>query len=375
MNEAIHVPPMPPSVVPERVQFTGKRADFRRMVTRGGLLELVTLGFYRFWLTTDMRRHLWSHTVVEGDSFEYTGRAKELLIGFLIALAILIPIYLIYFLIGLEAERAQAFASVPLVLFMYLFGQFAIYRARRYRLSRSIWRGVRFWMTGSGWTYALRAFLWGILTAVTLGLALPWRDAALERYKMRHSHYGSVPGSFEGKGWEFFKRGWWIWLIGILVLATGVLVPVAFILNRPTFTGSTSERIQYMLTWIGAGFAFSLFILMVISPFLYGAFKAVQWKWWIEGIRFGDVKAQSSLRRSQIFGLYWAVIGWSTLLSTIFGAVVSTVTAIMAGGFHRRRRAQARDRRQQSGDHRVRHRQLSSDDHRGQHRDAALSDA
>jgi hypothetical protein len=44
-------------------------------------------------------------------------------------------------------------------------------------------------------------------------LILPWRAAALERYKMRHSHYGDLQGSFEGRGWEFFKRGWWLWLL------------------------------------------------------------------------------------------------------------------------------------------------------------------
>ena len=93
---------------------------------RGALLELVTLGFYRFWLATDMRRHLWSHTSVDGDAPEYTGTAKELLIGFLFALAILVPIYLAYFFIGLEAELYQAFASIPLVLFFYLFYQFAM---------------------------------------------------------------------------------------------------------------------------------------------------------------------------------------------------------------------------------------------------------
>ena len=180
---------------------------------RGALLELVTLGFYRFWLATDMRRHLWSHTSVGGDAPEYTGTAKELLIGFLVALAILAPVYLAYFFIGIEAELYQAFASVPLVLFFYLFYQFAMYRARRYRLSRTIWRGVRFWMKGSGWSYAWRAGLWMLLVIVTLGLALPWCQAALERYKMRNSFYGDLAGRFEGTGGGLFKQVWWLWLV------------------------------------------------------------------------------------------------------------------------------------------------------------------
>ena len=52
---------------------------------------------------------------------------------------------------------------VPLGLFFFLFAQFAIYRARRYRLTRTVWRGVRFWMAGSGVSYAWRAGLWTLL--------------------------------------------------------------------------------------------------------------------------------------------------------------------------------------------------------------------
>src|SRR2546422_519586 len=85
-------------------RFSGGRSEFFHLVKRGAGLELVTLGFYRFWLTTDMRRHLWTNTQIDGDGAEYTGRGRELLIGFLVALAILVPIYLAYFLVGLEAE-------------------------------------------------------------------------------------------------------------------------------------------------------------------------------------------------------------------------------------------------------------------------------
>src|ERR1700692_3622247 len=216
-----HPPPLP-------LSFSGDRGEFRRLVTRGAGLELVTVGFYRFWLATDIRRHLWSNTIIDGDAAEYTGRARELLIGFLIALAIIVPVYLAYFLVGLEAERYKAFASIPLFLFFYLFGQFAIYRARRYRLTRTVWRGVRFWMTGSGWAYAARAALWMLLVPLTFGLILPWREAALELYKMRHSHYGDLQGRFEGRGWEFFRRGIWIWLTAVVTLLVLILaVPLA----------------------------------------------------------------------------------------------------------------------------------------------------
>src|SRR3984893_2991007 len=111
-------PPSPPPVPPPMpVAFSGNRAEFFHLVKRGAGLELVTAGFYRFWLATDIRRHLWSNTEIAGDGVEYTGRGKELLIGFLVAMAILVPIYLAYFLVTIEVERRfKGFASFPLIL-------------------------------------------------------------------------------------------------------------------------------------------------------------------------------------------------------------------------------------------------------------------
>ena len=276
-----------------RVDFADARPAFRRMVMRGAMLELVTAGFYRFWLATDMRRHLWSHTSVDGDAPEYIGTAKELLIGFLFALAILLPAYFGYLLLGLEAEIYQAYASLPLGLLYYVFMQFAIYRARRYRLTRTVWRGVRFSMTGSGLNYAWRVALWNILISLSLGLALPWRQAALERFKMRYTAYGHLRGRFDGTGGQLFRRGWGLWL-GLWVL---VLLP--FVL------GYQSKP------WL-AGLAF--IVLLFALPFVYAMYKAIEWRWWVSGIRFGDVQFESDMGRAELIDLYWKLLGWSLLI-------------------------------------------------------------
>jgi uncharacterized membrane protein YjgN (DUF898 family) len=297
MHRPFSIPSIPlegEAPVPQAISFTGERSEFRKLVTRGAWLELITLGFYRFWLATDIRRHLWSHTEVQGDAAEYTGTAKELFIGFLVAMAILMPVYIGYTLIGLEAERIQAFASFPMLAFFFLFTQFALYRARRYRLTRTVWRGVRFGMGGSGWSFAWRSVLWGVWATLTLGLAWPWRAAALERFKMRHSAYGTLQGSFEGTGWDFFKKGWHLWL----------------------------------LMWVSA-------IFVVPVPFLYAMYKAVEWRWWVNGLRFGAVRFESDLDVADLMGFYWKVIGWLCLfgivLSVWFGAVFGIGFATLGG--------------------------------------------
>jgi uncharacterized membrane protein YjgN (DUF898 family) len=150
--------------------------------------------------------------------------------------------------------------------------------------------------------------LWGIAMILTIGLLLPWREAALERYKMGHSYYGDLEGSFAGTGWDFFKRGWWLWLSGMLAL---VLVGWALAKKVP---------------------AASLlpFLLMVAVPFLYGTFKAVEWRWWLSGIRFGEVRLESALSRTALIGLYWKVIGWLLLLLVSFSGYVFACLTLIA---------------------------------------------
>jgi uncharacterized membrane protein YjgN (DUF898 family) len=320
MNQMSFVPRHPPPLPPAPVSFSGDRGEFFRLVARGAGLELITVGFYRFWLATDIRRHLWSNTDIDGDAAEYTGRGKELLVGFLFALAILVPIYLAYFLVGLEVERFKAFASLPLFLFFYLFGQFAIYRARRYRLTRTVWRGVRFWMDGSGWAYAARAALWGLLMILTLGLILPWREAALERYKMRHCHYGDLQGDFAGTGWDLFKRGWWLWLLAIALIVS---------LYGPMLVAALPGKLLLPKAVAGITSVISL-VGLFSAPFIYGVFKAIEWRWWLSGIRFGEVRFESALLRGALVGLYWKVIGWFLLTAILFGAFLFAGAGLIA---------------------------------------------
>ena len=313
------------------VTFTGRNGAFRRLVTRGALLELITFGFYRFWLTTDIRRHLWSRTEIDGDALEYVGRGKELLFGFLIATAVLAPAFLVYFVIGLEFERYKAFASLPLYALLFAFGQFAAYRARRYRLTRTVWRGVRFWMTGSGWSYAWRSIAWGLLLPPTLGFAYPWRTAALERFKLRHTRYGNLPGRFEATGSQLFKRVWWVWLLGLLPFlllagAFAVLVLTVDHAQRPAaYRGPSPHAVS-----VAAGFALLLGCFgLVALPFLHAVRRAKEWAWWAGGIRFGGVAVACNLRAGSLIGIYWKLIGLGILLLLGYTVFAATVTAAL----------------------------------------------
>jgi uncharacterized membrane protein YjgN (DUF898 family) len=292
-------------------------------------LQLVTFGFYRFWLLTDIRRHLWSSTSIDGDALEYTGRGRELLIGFLFAVAVLAPLFLLYFLAGVEAERYKAFASLPLYVILFLLGQFAAYRARRYRLTRTVWRGVRFWMSGSGWAYAFRSLLWSAFTYLTLGLAYPWRAAALERYKMRNTCYGDMQGSFVGTGWGLFKKGFWLWLILFGLVAAWITLIIVTVAQSPETVdadgdidlGAGAARVAT------GGVAFIALAFVIAWPI----YQAIEWRWWAAGVRIGPVEMTSALPRTKILTLYLKTVAWSLVGGLVFG-VIFIVFAMTASG-------------------------------------------
>src|ERR1700735_4924407 len=86
------IPPLPralPQPLPGLVRFVGPEWAYWQLRINGAALLLVTLGIYRFWLMTDVRRFLWSNTEIAGETLEYDGLATELLLGFLFAIAIL----------------------------------------------------------------------------------------------------------------------------------------------------------------------------------------------------------------------------------------------------------------------------------------------
>jgi len=304
--------PLTPQASP--MSFSGRRGEFLKMLVAGSLFQIPTFGFYRFWLTTKLRRHLWANTRIEGEPFEYTGTAKELLIGFLIALAILAPLYIAIFVLSFVLEEKAAFASVPLILILYVLAHFASYRARRYRASRTIFRGVRFWMRGSGWAYAFRAVLWDFANLLTLGLALPWAMANLERYRMRHTYFGNVQGDFSGTGWTLFKRGVGVWALGLVVVLGSVGLSFYLAQVYP----------EHEETFAGIGTLVGIFLLVMLWPIVMAIFT----RWHIDGLRFGDVVVSSKLGIGTFYGLFFKVffssIGYAIAFTLVFaiGSVV-----------------------------------------------------
>jgi uncharacterized membrane protein YjgN (DUF898 family) len=340
-------PPLPtsPPPLPGLVRFIGPEPAYWQLRIKGAALLLVTLGIYRFWLLTDVRRFLWSNTEIAGETLEYDGLATELLVGFLFAIAILVPIYVAIAMASLTLEWPDYATALGGLALFAVFGEFARYRARRYRLTRTVFRGLRFHQDGSGWLYALYAILWWILIIVSLGLAYPWAQANLQRYMMRHTSYGKLPGRFEGSGWLLFLRGLPLWLasVGPLLVAAGF---VAAQIDWHAFDAADSENAKEIFTGIGADLVGKLGTKTLAAVgigavggstlaaiLLYPVFQAIVYRWWLSGLRFGDITVTSRLRIGQVYLIYLRYIGivWLfTIGASIgIGILASTIFALL----------------------------------------------
>jgi uncharacterized membrane protein YjgN (DUF898 family) len=329
------VPVVPRATPPDRARFTGRTAAFWRIQLRGAVLLAVTLGIYRFWLATDVRRFLWSNTEVAGDSLEYNGTAAEILAGFLVAIALLIPINLGVFLLALMLGPGGGLAGVFGFPFLFVLGQYAIYRARRYRLTRTVFRGIRCQQTGSALRYALCATFWWILIALTLGLAYPFAQASLERYKMRNTCYGDLPGRFEGSGFRLFLRGFAMWLLVMAPFVLGMLAAIGSIdrgaLDHLASAPSSPDpeavgNLVAALVLAGLGLATAAGMALLLLP----AFQAMTLRWWLSGLRFGELTVVSRLATRKIYAAYLRFL-WYALLFSLAASLVGFLALIVFG--------------------------------------------
>ena len=210
----IAAPPLPAEPAPAGAQAPLRWDGSAGRLVAIGLgklaLSIVTLGFYRFWGTVRFRRHLWTHWEFLDGRLEYAGTGGELFRGFLKALLVVLPVLLLVSLVepllAPYPAVAWAFFAAKLASFTYFVG-LAGHAARRYIASRTLWRGLRFMLTGSPWRFGLVSLGWTALTLLTLGLAHPFAVAARARWTLGRLHLGTAPLRFDG-GAQALLRPW-----------------------------------------------------------------------------------------------------------------------------------------------------------------------
>lgn len=225
---------MTETAAPIAQQGEALRIDY---IPRPGLLPLAllnallwfgTLGIYRFWAKTNVRKHIWSCVHINGHPLEYTGKGSELFLGALLVFLILgLPAGLLISAITIAyGPDHPAVGGVQLLLALLiavLWGA-AIYRARRYQLSRTLWRGIRGALAGSTTVYMLTYFGSILARSMTFGWSTPVMNFNLQELMVSSMRFGTMPFRFKGRAGPLYPRYALCWM---LMLFSGVALITA----------------------------------------------------------------------------------------------------------------------------------------------------
>ncbi|MEM6760645.1 MAG: DUF898 family protein [Pseudomonadota bacterium] len=303
--------------------YHGKGSPLFKLYFITAIFTVLTLGIYRFWAKTRIRKYIWSSVSGDGDSFEYTGTGIEKFLGFLVAIVILavylgiIQMALFYFGLNLfstpqtEAQAlAQLFAIYITLLAVLPLMLFAQYRARRYRMARSRWRGLRFGMENGAWVYALRAMGYYLLNLITLGLMNPLVTFKLEKFMTDRTWYGDAQFEQEGR-WQSLYAGMKHVFIGLALLIGGfVLIAV----------GGANDTIGML---IGGGLIFVVSYIWFLIGLVYYRVYAFNY---LTGHKLldGQVTFGARLETGTIIGK--VVVG-----TIVIGVIMGVIFGIIAG--------------------------------------------
>lgn len=247
---------------PSAFRFHGSWQEFAAIAFPNLLLTIVTLGIYRFWATTREREYLWSKTDFIDERLEWTGRGIELFIGFVLVLfLILLPIAFLQF--GIQAMVMQGHVVIAILLgvlaFLMVFylGGVARFRALRYRLSRTYWRGIRGGSDDPGFKFGL-SYMWKSFVGwLPIFLLVPWASISLWNERWNAMSFGPYHFSSNAKWTDLMRRYLLFYLVPFLLVVGAVAAGFSAWMSGSFTDGSEN------LGAGGAVFIASIFILVV----------------------------------------------------------------------------------------------------------------
>lgn len=320
------------------------------------LLSIITLGIYRFWGKTRIRRYLTSSFSLHKNRFEYTGYGGELFWGFVKALFLILIVSIPFFwsayqlenysndiLLEQQTEQSSVAPVLPdtppnietinqdlnpisdmpseiktfiIIYFAYLLfflGYLpfvAKFQALRYRAARLQWSGIRAHLNGSAFIYGLLGLCHMGLMVITLSLWKPFADLFLLKYKMKRIQFGDQTGQLIGlpyfKIFFVYLGTGFLYLLGMLALAGVMGLMFSDVLSK--ISTMSPEQIEQMMSQditMVIGLWASTLIFILYAVFIYCIYKSALNRAFYNHLKIGDIGFQTSMTGKQLFGYYF----------------------------------------------------------------------
>ncbi len=323
---------MPPINPPETLSFKYvPRPGLLKIALLNFFLGIVTLTIYRFWAKANTRKHIWSCIHINGEPLEYTGTGGELFRGFLMVFGLFILPYIVI-LKGLQLSLGETHPvttgfGLLFAFAVYFLWGFAIYKQRKYQLSRTQWRGIRGTMAGSAMVYSLAYFGSMLARLFSFGWATPVMDTVLQEQITNDMRFGDAAFKFRGRAGPLYPTYALCWfLTGAFVIGITAFISYEAItwfgselralfdfFNGQTAESTPTERQHYLIGIIVLFIAAGLLSFFVVIPVLWAVYSAKEIRTFANYTSFDG--AQFSLN-ARPWSMVWLTI--SNILLFVF---------------------------------------------------------
>jgi uncharacterized membrane protein YjgN (DUF898 family) len=281
---------------PEQLNFSYvPRPGLFRLTIMNLFLNIITLTFYRFWAKTNVRQHIWSCIHVNGEPLEYTGTGKEKFKGFLMVFGcVFLPYIVATSILTVYLGPQSPILSLiqgAFILFIYIFWGFAVYRARKYQLSRTNWRGIRGALVGSAMIYSLLYFGNLLAKGMSMGWATPVMNTVLQEQITNDMRFGDAAFKFKGRAGPLYPTYALCWFLtfGAFIAAIAIAAgSAAAMSNLKDMFGNleSPENAKAIGIAIFAAFVLYLVLALLIIPMLWSIYIAKEMRTFATYTRF-----------------------------------------------------------------------------------------
>ena len=316
-------------------QFEGNASEYFKIWIVNVLLTVITFGIYSAWAKVRTESYFYGNTVVNGSSFRYTGNPLKILKGRIYSV-------LVFALFWTLFNYYPAMLIWTLVAACLMF-PFVVVASTSFRLRNSMYRNIRFRFDAAyldayktlliplGLIVGFTALLYTAFTASDFANAMeavedaefhredmfltififaalpfmPYLVYLLRRFVIDHMHYGSAPGNFVARAWDFYKvylkafvlMFGLMFVIGILL----VIVAAAFGLDDATEAGTDSEALTAAIV---APIIVMTVAIYGVGFYLLGYLNSRLTNATFNGIEIGPLLLHSTLRGRDLGNLY-----------------------------------------------------------------------
>lgn len=221
--------------------FSGSGYQYFKIWIVNILLTIITLGIYSPWAKVRNLQYFYGNTSLDGATFSFTANPVKMLIGRLIAIAILIA----YIALSSFAPLVAAVISIGFIfVFPWVLNRTLAFHARYTRH-----RNIAFGFSGSYGQAFVNFLLWPLAGMLTLGILFPYAMLKQQMYTISNHRYGNKTFTFHATAGNFYV----MFLIAFAIVIAGIVI------------GALLAMVTPMLMPVAMGLGYAIAIIYFIT--------------------------------------------------------------------------------------------------------------